>query len=873
MKTNSLKYISFSILLILVVACSTKKNSFVNRNWHALNSEYNVLYNGNVALQLGINDLKSGYKDDFWEVLPVERMQILEEAMLPGQKTKNQNFERAETKATKAIQKHSMNIDGREKNTQMDEAYLLLGKSRYYDQRFIPALEAFNYILYKYPNSDKIYEAKIWREKTNIRLENDALAVKNLKNLIKNNKMKPQVFADANAILSQAYINLEEKDSAIAPLKTALIFTKLKEEKARYHFILGQLYQSLQYKDSAYTEFQEIIEMKRKSPKQYVMQSHAKQSELINQTEDTVAFLKKYAKLFKDRENRPYHDILNYQMASFYDKLNKKDQAIKFYNKSLRSKSEDIYLQATTYKSLATIYFDKTKYLTAGKYYDSTLTRLVKKNREYFSILKKRENLVDVIKYEGIVQNNDSILNIVSLSKNDQKGFFEDYIVKLKAREEAKKLLEEKQKKENAKSSAGIQDLDTGFRNEGKPITKEAATNQISLPPSAITFESGNNNAFYFYSPTTVSYGKVEFLKKWGKRTLNDNWRWSSQSEKTKTSDEEVIADNANKNPDEVVEKYQADFYLKQLPTSQKVLDSLARERNFAYFQLGVIYKEKFKEYELSASKFEILLKNNPEERLILPSMYNLYKIYEITNKSKAEIVKNKIIENYPNTRYAQILSGTITEENTIAQTPEDVYKTVYRQFGNQEYISLLGTIEKSLAQFAGDDLIPKFELLKASAVGKLKGVEEYKKALNYVALNFPNTREGKQAEEIIKTNIPALEQMIFVNDTLSKNWKILYKIGARDDEETKALIEKTNKYIKEKHYDTFSVSYDVYNETENFVVIHGIKSKEYSDYFVSILKDDKDYKVVTPAKVISSENYSVIQVKKNYDQFLQLKQ
>jgi hypothetical protein len=33
-----------------------------------------------------------------------------------------------------------------EKNFQIDEAYLMLGKSRYYDQRFIPALDAFNYI-------------------------------------------------------------------------------------------------------------------------------------------------------------------------------------------------------------------------------------------------------------------------------------------------------------------------------------------------------------------------------------------------------------------------------------------------------------------------------------------------------------------------------------------------------------------------------------------------------------------------------------------------------------------------------------------------------------------------------------------------------
>ena len=862
MKTNSLKYISFFILFILAVACSTKKNSFVNRNWHAVNSEYNVLYNGGVALQLGINDLKSGYKDDFWEILPVERMQILDEAILPGQKAKNQNFERAETKAIKAIQKHSMNIDGKEKNTQMDEAHLLLGKSRYYDQRFIPALEAFNYILYKYSNSDKIYEAKIWREKTNIRLENDALAIQNLKRLIKNHKMKPQVFADANAILSQAYINLEQKDSAIAPLKKALVSTKIKEEKARYHFILGQLYQSLQYKDSAYTEFQEIIEMKRKSPKQYVMQAHAKQSELVDQTQDTVAFLKKYAKLFKDRENRPYHDILNYQMGAFYDKLNKKKQAITYYNKSLRSKSEDAYLQATTYKKLATIYFDKTKYLLAGQYYDSTLTRLVKKNREYFTIVKKRDNLVDVIKYEEIVQHNDSILGIVALSENERKNYFEGYIVKLKAKEEAKKLLVEKQAKLNA-NNTGIKDIE--------PNKNNSIDNPVLLPPGA-GFGSSSDNAFYFYNPITVNYGKVAFLKNWGKRPLNDNWRWATQSSDIKNP-EEVLSNNTNDKIAEVSEKFQADFYLKQLPTSQKSIDSLARERNFANYQLGVIYKEKFKEYQLSASKFERLLKSNPEERLILPSMYNLYKIYEITNKTKAENIKNQIVTNYPNTRYAQILSGTIVEENAIAQTPEAIYKIIYKQFCNQEYVAVLETIEKSLAQFAGDDLIPKFELLKSSAIGKLKGVAEYKKSLSLVALNFPNTNEGKQAEEILRANIPVLEKMTFVNDSLSKNWKILYKTGARDVDETKTLIEKINKYIKEKQYDTFYVSYDVYNETENFVVIHGIKSKEYSDYFVSILKDDKDYKVVTPAKVISSENYSVIQVKKNYDQFLQLKQ
>ena len=238
MKTTIYKIGIFGGLVVFMIACSVKKDTFLSRNSHAVSTEFNVLYNGELALQAGINDLKTNYNDDFWETLPIERMQITSETLLPGQK-RNANFERSETKAINAIQKHSMNIGGTEKNPQIDEAHLMLGKARYYDQRFIPALEAFNYILYKYPNSDKIYEAKVWREKTNIRLDNDELAIFNLKRLLKDIKFKDQIVADANAILAQAYLNIEVKDTAIAHIKIAQEFTKDKEEKARYNFILG----------------------------------------------------------------------------------------------------------------------------------------------------------------------------------------------------------------------------------------------------------------------------------------------------------------------------------------------------------------------------------------------------------------------------------------------------------------------------------------------------------------------------------------------------------------------------------------------------------------------------------------------------------
>jgi tetratricopeptide (TPR) repeat protein len=242
LKTNSLKYITVLGILILLVACSTKKNNFLSRNSHALSTKYNILYNGQVSLDKGLLSIKDKTQDNFWKLLPIEKMQLVDEKIV-GDTTKNPDFKRAEDKATKAIQKHSMNIDGIEKNYQTDEAYLMLGKARYYDQRFVPALDAFNYILYKYPKSSNINDAKIWREKTNMRLGNEAIVIKNIDLLLKEKKLSKQVYANAYALQSEAFINLEQKDSALIKLKEAVKNTKINDEKARYRFILGQLYE------------------------------------------------------------------------------------------------------------------------------------------------------------------------------------------------------------------------------------------------------------------------------------------------------------------------------------------------------------------------------------------------------------------------------------------------------------------------------------------------------------------------------------------------------------------------------------------------------------------------------------------------------
>ncbi|PWA11516.1 type IX secretion system periplasmic lipoprotein PorW/SprE [Flavobacterium laiguense] len=868
MNSNTSKYFLALLFLAAMIACSTKKDTFLARNSHALSTKLNILYNGQIALDKGVKGINDNTTENFWKRLPVEKMQVSDDMPVDG-KPKNTDFELAEAKATKAIQKHSMNIDGREKNYQIDEAYLLLGKARYYDQRFIPALDAFNYILYKYPNSSNNYEARIWREKTNIRLGNDAAAIRNTSKLIEDNDLSNQEFADANAILASAFLNIEEKDSAVVKLKLANKKTKRNEERQRYSFLLGQLYEEAGQKDSAIYFYQTVIDMNRKAERKFVIQAYAKKAKLNNyKNEDYDLFVKKSKKIMDDRENRPYLDVIYHSIGIFYENNNDKRMALDFYNASLETKSADTYLNASNYRNIGNMYFKDTDYINAAKNYDLSLALLDVKTREFLKIQKTRKNLDEVIHDEAIAKRNDSIIYVVGLKEPEQIVYYENYIQKLKSKDELKKLLEDKQKKieDNIAINSASNMPDGAISNKNTGIVP---------PDNANSTEKEKINTFYFYNPNTVAYGKLEFKKRWGNRTQVGYWRLSATTGAVaNTNPEEKKTDTITDTktaPVVVNEKYTVEYYMKQLPTSQTVMDSIVKERNLTYYKLGVTYKEKFKEYNLASTKLEQLLAYNPEEKLILPTKYNLYKIYQITNSAKAEALKNEITTQYPNSRYANIVSNSGSHNETVQDTPEGEYIKLYRLYEEEYFGSVLKQVDGLIDDFSGDPIVSKFELLKAYTIGKLYGLDAYKKAIQYVADNYATTEEGKNAIEILKTQIPLLEQMNF-STADSKNWKVIFRITDNDEKSAAAIEAKLALFFANENVEKLKYTCDAYTEKESFISIHGIHTESYAKFVAALLEENLKYKINQPGIVISNENYKIVQIKKNLEAYLSLK-
>ena len=453
----------------------------------------------------------------------------------------------------------------------------------------------------------------------------------------------------------------------------------------------------------------------------YKFRIHAQIELAKNAVSDSssLAILERYKKLIKNRDNRPYLDAIYYQMAVLEQERDSLNEAILNYNKSLRAKNGGAKQKTYSYEQLAKIYFKDLDYVTSGAYYDSILQVANNKNTLRIKRFERRaKNLSSLVKYEKNLQKNDSILTLAALPKEQLEQYFQEYIDKIKKEDE-----ELAQKK----------------------------LNQISFGSS---FGGGLQSTkakgkWYFYNTQSLGFGKSEFKRVWGSRPLEDNWRISDKSIIVNGSNEDKDLITSIKNP-----RYEISTYLETVPSSAKELDSLTFDRNTALFELGLIYKEQFKNPPKATRNLERLLVSNPDKELILPANYHLYQLYSLTGNTKAAQYKDFILNSYPDSPFSKIILNPEIELSKEKEVDEDseVYEIAYKLYKDDFFEDAICFIDMTIPTLVeGSILVSKFELLKAYAIGKYQNKDSYIAALEKVAVGYPQTEQGKKALEIMK--------------------------------------------------------------------------------------------------------------------------
>ncbi len=792
-------------ILLLLWSCSTQKNKRFNRGYHSIKTKYNVLFNGIEAFNVGQSILEQAHDDNFFELLDVEPIALNGEQM--DQTTIVPGFDRAEEKAVKAIQKHSMKINGVQRNNKIDEAYLLLGKARYFDRRFFPAMEAFNYLLENYADSKTYVEGRIWREKTNIRLRNNELAIKNLRSLARSITPTSKFHSEANATISQAFINIKQLDSAIYYIRNAALTAKSNREKGRYYFLSGQLYESLKKSDSALWAFEQVVALNRKTPRKYWINAQIKRLQIIS-LRDSLDTMESYEKLANNYENYIFDHWIN-RAIGIHCFQQEEDSLGEYYlSQSLKSVNLDLPTKRANYRDLANFNFAGGKYVLAGAYLDSLLSTMSEKTTIKRRIQREKDNLNGVIKYENIVQTTDSILYLTGLSKASQMEYFKKHI-------EAK---------------------------EAQALAKVATEEKVIFP----FFGKGSQaNAFYFFNPKLVVQGQQKFLSTWGDRPNSDNWAIASAISLIGEESLGIRDQEKSKSEGFFVEK--PENYVNALPKTKVEIDSIKKLNQNAYLQLGMIYKESFKNYALAQDRLEHLLQLNPSGEIEAPALYHLYKIDEKVSPEKAEQYYNRILTNHPESPYSIILSNPEEFGHSDFQTPENVYESLVKIYQKGDFDQLEEKAKSFRVLLSGTTLQPKFDLLMAIFEGRLKGRYKLKKALENIPLKYPESPEANKAQEIINQfkGVDSIEN----NNKKYLNYKWIFTFNVKDTISLKKIKNKLQNALDETPKTKWFLSEDRFNQNQTYLVLHGIRN-------IRKLNEWKKRFDGTEEEILSSNNF-----------------
>ena len=142
---------------------------------------------------------------------------------------------------------------------------------------------------------------------------------------------------------------------------------------------------------------------------------------------------------------------------------------------------------------------------------------------------------------------------------------------------------------------------------------------------------------------------------------------------------------------------------------------------------------------------------------------------------------------------------------------------------------------------------------------------------MNQVAVNYPQSIEGRKALELYNTTLPQLQNKEFNLQELQTNIKLLYSYPSEEKDQALAVKEKIDKAVEELGYRKYSTSIDVYSVDTIFVTVHGFDSEPLAEGFAELLQVNKKYSLNMQPVVISSDNYRIVQLHKNLEVYKDL--
>ena len=709
--------------------------------------------------------MKESYQEDYTNRLPIF-IYSKDEVVQPIYP----NLERAIEKTSLVIDRHSMDINGKENVKWIDDTWIVMGEAQFLKREYIQAKQIFDFTKRKYPDPQTEQISRYWLARIYTEQEQYSRASDELRKLEKGEGMPKKLLGDLYAFKSDFYLRQGRPEEAIEELQKSVDVTRNRDEKSRRMFILAQLHKLQGDGGTSSDLYAEVI---KRNPT-YEMAFYAKINRALafDVNKGDVSEIRAVLnKMLRDEKNLEYLDQIYYALADLELKEGDEAEAVEYLKLATKKSVQNGNTKGLAFYKLGEITFAHKDYPAAQAYYDSTITFLSPEHPEYDQILGIANSLTQMMRDITIVETQDSLQAFSKLPKKEQDLFISNRIEDLIQAEkdaERQKLLEESQ----AQANKFNQNNQTN-----KNITK---------------------GEWYFYNPAAIGFGVGEFKKTWGSRKNEDDWR---RKDKTSVAPLLVETDDGGELPGDTIEG--ADnpkdpaYYWKSVPDNE---DKLNRSHSLiieALYDLALVYKDQMNDEDKAITAFEDLIARYDSSKYHANAYYQLYKLYsDKGNQPKADYYKTLVLTKYGQTDYAKVIlnpnyaAETRASENLI----EEVYAKAYAYFTQGLYQTSYEMLIKAMEEFPNSEYQPQLKFLEALCLGYIDGESRMISELENVVKLYGSFEVGAEARKFLE---------------YLKNGKQIQTLAESEEKATEEMIEK-----KKKQY-----NYDL-GASHNFVIV-----------------------------------------------------
>lgn len=752
-------------LVALLASCSTEKNTSRSRWWHSFNARYNTYYNGSVAYIDASLEKENGNKDNFTEMIPMYTV---------GNKKSRElgkaNYDKAIEKCEKAIKLHSITkrpewtknrrkterdiewLSRKEYNPFLWKAWMLMGRSQFYQGAFDEAASTFSYMCRLYATQPAIYgRARAWLAKSYI--EQDWLY--DAEDVIRNmqrDSIHWRAQKEWNFTYADYYIHTGDYDKAIPYLKKSIDHEMRKKQKARLCFLLGQIYAATGKNAEAYKAFKSVV---RKNPP-YELEFNARiaMTEVMgaSQAKKMVGKLKRMAASDK---NKDYLDQVYYAIGNIY--LAQKDtmKAISNYEKGNKKATRSGIEKGVLLLKLGDLYWQQEKFSDAQRCYGEAIGLLDKDRKDYEQLSARSKVLDELVPYTDAIHLQDSLQALAKMSEKDRNAAIDRVIAELKRQEKEQKRLEDEKNAQQTMQRNGA----TGNRNN---------TNRNN---TAQTQQNNRQNAvWYFYNAMAVQQGKQAFEKLWGKRENTDNWQRVNKTvvgnlngdtdmelteeQKDSIAKAELAQDSLEQLKDSAQnDPHKREYYLAQIPFTEDQVATSNLTIMDGLYNSGVIFKDKLDNLDLSKKQFTRLETQYPDFEQKADMYYHLFLLYSrLGQHDVAAGYVEKLKAEYPENQWTILLTDPYFKENAQfgVHIEDSLYAATYEAFKADRLSEAKANAQISATRFPLGENRDKFLFIGGLAKlndGDSKGCVDDMKA---VVEKFPQSKLAEMAGMIV---------------------------------------------------------------------------------------------------------------------------